>query len=150
MADRQTPTNDSKGSACDEIDEAVGGTVRLLRRARGISLAALGRYLGLSYQQVQKYENGANRMGASVLFRIARFLEVDVGDLFTAVEMGDERWHGVKHVVMAIARESSGETIPEDDIAAAMFEYQRIDDADVRAAVVHLMKRLAGKPAGST
>ena len=58
------------------IDVYVGSRIRLRRTLVGASLEALGDALGLTYQQVQKYERGANRVSASKLFEISRFLDV--------------------------------------------------------------------------
>lgn len=60
------------------IDVHVGSRVRLRRMLIGMSQERLGELLGLTFQQVQKYEKGANRIGASRLFQIARILGVPV------------------------------------------------------------------------
>jgi len=65
------------------IDQLVGRRVRVLRVARGLSQTALASRLGLTFQQVQKYEKGTNRMSASRLHQIATVLNVDVAGLFT-------------------------------------------------------------------
>jgi len=70
--------------APDPIDVEVGERVRAIRLARKVSQSALGRALGVSFQQVQKYERGANRISASSLCYIAGHLEVEVADLLPA------------------------------------------------------------------
>ena len=67
-----TPTN---------IDIAVGARVRLLRREQHISQTGLARAIGMTFQQVQKYEQGRNRISASVLVRIAAALQTTGGHL---------------------------------------------------------------------
>jgi len=64
------------------VDRHVGQTVRKLRRRAGLSQPQLAQAMGVSFQQVQKYETGANRIGASGLFAIARRLSVPVSQLF--------------------------------------------------------------------
>ena len=64
------------------IDVHVGGRVRSRRRLAGISQGNLGKQLGLSFQQIQKYEKGANRIGAGRLFQIAQILDVPVQFFF--------------------------------------------------------------------
>ncbi len=64
------------------IDIHVGARVRLRRMMIGMSQEKLGESLGLTFQQVQKYEKGANRIGASRLFTIASILDVPVEFLF--------------------------------------------------------------------
>lgn len=65
----------------DPIDVAVGARVRLLRRVCGISQEALATAIGLTFQQVQKYEAARNRVSASTLVRIAQALGTTVGEL---------------------------------------------------------------------
>src|SRR5918997_5934088 len=64
------------------IDVHVGGRVRLRRTLMGMSQERLGEALGLTFQQVQKYERGVNRIGASRLFDLARVLDVPIGFFF--------------------------------------------------------------------
>ena len=63
------------------IDIGVGARVRALRAARGYTQVQLGEAIGVSFQQVQKYERGTNRVSASKLYAVAHFLEVTVADL---------------------------------------------------------------------
>ena len=65
----------------DQIDVEVGGNLRRVRLARGYSQTELGEALGISFQQIQKYERGANRVSASMLVKAARFLKVRAVDL---------------------------------------------------------------------
>src|SRR5690348_1507474 len=65
----------------DPIDVEVGRRIRLQRLARGLSQTELGNELGVTFQQVQKYEKGANRVGAGRLSRIAEALDVSVSQL---------------------------------------------------------------------
>ncbi|WP_375464619.1 helix-turn-helix domain-containing protein [uncultured Methylobacterium sp.] len=65
-----------------DADHGVGSRIALLRAARGISQTALGQALGVSFQQVQKYEKGRNRVGAGRLRTIADHLGVPVSTFF--------------------------------------------------------------------
>ena len=65
----------------DPIDVEVGRRIRLRRKALGLSMQTLGQHLGVSYQQCEKYEKGANRVSASMLVRIAAKLETTVAAL---------------------------------------------------------------------
>ncbi len=64
------------------IDVAVGRNVRIRRISRGLSQAQLADRLGITFQQVQKYETGANRIGTGRLVRIASILSVPISALF--------------------------------------------------------------------
>jgi transcriptional regulator with XRE-family HTH domain len=66
----------------DPIDVEVGRRIRVQRIARGISQTELGEKIGVTFQQVQKYEKGSNRVGASRLTKIAKVLGVTVETFF--------------------------------------------------------------------
>ncbi|MGU3536905.1 helix-turn-helix domain-containing protein [Methylobacterium sp. A54F] len=65
-----------------DVDRLVGLRITALRKARGMSQTALGTAVGVTFQQVQKYEKGQNRVGAGRLREIARLLEVPVSAFF--------------------------------------------------------------------
>lgn len=69
----------------DPVDIAVGARIRLLRKVRGLSQQALAEAAGVTFQQIQKYERGANRVSASMLSRIARTLGAPVSEMFGEV-----------------------------------------------------------------
>lgn len=69
-------------TAADPVDVAVGARIRLLRKIRGLSQQALAEAAGVTFQQIQKYERGANRVSASMLTRIAKTLNVPVAEMF--------------------------------------------------------------------
>ncbi len=66
----------------DPIDIAVGARIRLLRKVRGLSQQALAEAAGVTFQQIQKYERGSNRVSASMLTRIASALKTPVSEMF--------------------------------------------------------------------
>jgi transcriptional regulator with XRE-family HTH domain len=68
-------------SAPDQIDVEVGLALRRARLLRKLSQTELGNALGISFQQIQKYERGANRVSASMLVKAARFLKINASDL---------------------------------------------------------------------
>ncbi|WFU90407.1 helix-turn-helix transcriptional regulator (plasmid) [Rhizobium sp. CC1099] len=71
-----------KAKSPNAIDVYVGGRLRLRRKVLGLSQGSLAEALGITFQQVQKYEKGMNRIGASRLQRIAEILRVPVGYFF--------------------------------------------------------------------
>lgn len=71
-----------KAKSPNAIDVYVGGRLRLRRKVLGLSQGSLAEALGITFQQVQKYEKGMNRIGASRLQRIAEILRVPVGFFF--------------------------------------------------------------------
>lgn len=72
------------------VDIHVGKMLRSIRKAKGVSQQALAEALGLTFQQVQKYENGANRVSASKMFDAAVFLGVAPAAFFEGLEGAPE------------------------------------------------------------
>ena len=66
----------------DPVDVAVGARIRLFRKVRGLSQQSLAEAAGVTFQQIQKYERGANRVSASMLSRIAEALQTPVSEMF--------------------------------------------------------------------
>lgn len=72
---------DSRKPRGGPLDIVLGGRIKRLRRELGMTQTGLGEALGITFQQVQKYENGANRISALMLLKLADALGVTVGDL---------------------------------------------------------------------
>ncbi len=71
-----------RGKGIGPIDGHVGARVRMRRTLLGLNQTKLGEKLGVSFQQVQKYENGSNRISASRLFDLTRVLDVSIEHFF--------------------------------------------------------------------
>jgi transcriptional regulator with XRE-family HTH domain len=65
----------------EQLDREIGARLKMARKARGLSQTELGQAVGVTFQQVQKYERGANRVSSSALILIARHLDVPVTEL---------------------------------------------------------------------
>ncbi|MBK1969815.1 helix-turn-helix transcriptional regulator [Brevundimonas diminuta] len=65
-----------------EVDVQIGGTIRDRRAALGMTQAELGKAIGVTFQQVQKYERGVNRVSAAALLKVADALKCSVADLY--------------------------------------------------------------------
>lgn len=79
------------GRGGNPVDMLVGRNIRIHRLERGLSQTDLGNRIGVTFQQVQKYENGVNRVGSGRLFKIAEVLGVPVSSLFEGADFsGDE------------------------------------------------------------
>lgn len=116
-----------------DADHSVGSRIALLRAARGISQTALGQALGVSFQQVQKYEKGRNRVGAGRLQTIADHLGVPVSTFFEGeTDQADatDRAAGLPFLGLAGAT----------DLLRA---YGAISDAQMRRDVLALVKSAA-------
>ena len=76
------PRRKRKSAAFNPIDVHVGNRVKIRRKLLGMSQTVLGDSIGLTFQQVQKYERGANRISASRLFELSQVLDVPVAFFF--------------------------------------------------------------------
>ena len=117
-------------------DKAVGEKVRLQRRILGMSQTTLSDALGVSYQQVQKYETGKNRIGASRLQAIANILGVPVTFFFSEVVVSAELSKGASNDNLA-------EFIASDEGMELNRAFFRIGDARLRRALVGMVKTVA-------
>lgn len=111
------------------IDIEVGKRVRYLRTVKGISQTELAAALGVTFQQVQKYEAGKNRISASRLVAIAVALDVRVSDILPDDLTGGE----YKPLDLATSKH--------------LQRYQSIGDARAKAAITTLTDIIAGMPA---
>src|SRR3954447_11359176 len=127
------------------IDVHVGGRVRLRRTLLGMSQEKLGDALGLTFQQVQKYERGVNRIGASRLFDLSRVLDVPIGFFFD--DMPDALGGGGMRPRRSygLAEQQEGfddETLHRRETLELVRAYYRINDPSVRKRVFELIKIL--------
>lgn len=123
------------------IDVHVGSRVRLRRTMRGMSQEKLGEALGITFQQIQKYEKGTNRIGASRMQQIADALEVPVSFFFEDVPAPTGTAPG--------AKQEAGETSYVIDFLSTPEGIQlnrafaQIRDAAVRRKIVELVRAFA-------
>jgi len=169
IANRRPEANDNRGTVMDDggtekesrpnpIDVHVGSRIRLRRTLMGLSQERLGEALGLTFQQVQKYERGANRVGASRLFDLSRVLDVPIAFFYDDMPYeagGTTAGSGIsgrRSYAFAEAQEGFGAVADDPmnrretlDLVRAYF---RITDVSVRKRVLDLVKSLAPEPAG--
>ena len=125
------------------IDRHVGSRVRMRRMMLSMSQEKLGDALGLTFQQVQKYEKGANRIGASRLQQISGILQVPVSFFFEGapVQPGDR----------PVGMEESpspayvADFLATSDGLALTKAFTRIKDAKLRRRIVDLVSQIAGE-----
>jgi transcriptional regulator with XRE-family HTH domain len=122
------------------VDKYVGSRVRMRRIMLGMSQEKLGEALGLTFQQVQKYEKGTNRVGASRLQQISEILQVPVSFLFDGGPSGAASADGFG--------EGSSPAYVSDFLAtseglALTRAFTRITDAKLRRSIVELVEQIA-------
>ena len=125
--------------APNPIDRHVGSRVRMRRMLVGMSQEKLGEALGLTFQQVQKYEKGTNRIGASRLHRIASVLGVPIEFFYEGAPLGSAALTGFAE---------SSSTYVSDFLSTSegvhlVKAFLAIKDSKIRRKVVELMAALA-------
>lgn len=118
----------------DPVDVHVGGRLRLRRTLMGLSQTELARAVGLTFQQVQKYESGANRVSASRLYYISEALDVPVSFFFDDMSSAG-----------GLAETPKATFEPDRELLELTRNYRSITDAEVRRGIYELVKRLASK-----
>lgn len=121
----------------DPIDVEVGRRIRIQRTVRGISQSTLGRALGITFQQVQKYEKGTNRVGAGRLTRIAKELDVSVGTLLGADGESPKELSSGSNTLEYLAMPGA---------LRLLQAYAQIADKGTKTALIDLAERIAGVP----
>jgi transcriptional regulator with XRE-family HTH domain len=138
------------------IDIHVGKRLRLRRTLLGMSQERLGESLGLTFQQVQKYERGANRIGSSRLFELGQILDVPVSFFFDDMADASARPAGFGHAP-GLAEEGAvfehdmddGLSLDKRETLELIRAYYRIGDPAVRKRLFELTKALGNLPAGA-
>jgi transcriptional regulator with XRE-family HTH domain len=126
------------------VDVHVGSRVRLRRTLLGLSQEKLGEAVGLTFQQIQKYERGANRIGASRLFEFSRILDVPVSFFFD--DMGDRFKNGEASLAYGAADQPQmtldADPLTRRETLELVRAYYRIADPHVRKRLFELTKSL--------
>ena len=141
---------DEKESRPSPVDTHVGGRIRLRRTLMGMSQERLGDALGLTFQQVQKYERGVNRVGASRLFDLSRVLDVPISFFYDNMPepLGTTGGIGPQpaRAVTGFAEPQAGFGSEEPQYTRETLElvraYYRITDPAVRKRVYDLMRSM--------
>ncbi len=120
------------GKLAKQVDHHVGERIRQKRTSLGLTQEHLANALGISYQQVQKYETGANRVSAGRLYEIAERLEAEIGYFFEGLEI-----HRVQEPISHGGKSRSTIELVRN--------FAEIEDPVVRAAVSGLVKSIAGR-----
>lgn len=127
------------------VDVHVGGRIRVRRMLLGMSQEAIADKLGLTFQQVQKYEKGVNRIGASRLFQLAAVLGVPVQYFFQDMPLTAESGqtmveeHAAESAIMDFLRTNDGMELTK--------AFLRISDVRSRRAILELVRSLGGHDA---
>lgn len=117
----------------DGVDMLVGKNIRILRQDRGMSQTELGRKIDVTFQQVQKYENGTNRVGGGRLFKIASTLGVPITAFFEGTNETQNGDAGPSPVAM----------LAEPFALRLVQAFCAVDNMDLRRSLAELAEQLA-------
>ena len=124
-------------------DAHVGNKLKLLRQARGFSQTQVGEALGVSFQQIQKYERAANRISASKLQQLAQVLQVSPAYFFEGLEQGD-------NLIGLSAPDYGAELAGNSDALDLMNAFKRLSNGDLRRKIILMVEELAGQEEDAT
>jgi transcriptional regulator with XRE-family HTH domain len=141
-----------KSDKPNPIDVHVGARVRLRRTLLGMSQERLGEAIGLTFQQVQKYERGANRVGASRLYDLSRVLDVPVSFFFD--DLAAAPLAPIDGAATGVAEPATAAYEPDPLMRRETLElvraYYRIPDPQIRRRLFDLTKAIANACAAET
>jgi transcriptional regulator with XRE-family HTH domain len=147
MAGAEQVVGSERESRPSPIDVHVGTRIRLRRTLLGMSQERLGESLGLTFQQVQKYERGVNRVGASRLFDLSRVLDVPISFFFD--DMPDSlaaNFGGLPNRRLGSHSEAQDpfgdDTLSRRETLELVRAYYRITDPSIRKRVFDLIKSM--------
>ena len=121
-------------------DRHVGARVRMRRLMLDMTQTELGDGLGLTFQQVQKYEKGSNRIGASRLQHIAEILQVPISFFFEGTgEVGEFKTIEPKSLFVS-------DFLASSEGVALVKAYMKIKDAKLRRCIVQLVEQISPRP----
>lgn len=127
------------------VDIYVGSRVRLCRTLKGLSQQKLAQALGLTFQQVQKYERGANRIGASRIFELSQILDVPPSFFFDGAPGGDAGGEAAAGLSEAEQTPFDSERLFRREILEFVRAYDKIADPAVRKRLFELVKAIGGQ-----
>ena len=129
------------------IDLHVGSRVRMRRSLLGMSQERLAAELGITFQQVQKYERGLNRIGASRLWDLAQVLDVNVDFFYQGIDsavsnQSPRKIHG--HNLSETSIEFDMETLTRRDVSTLLRCYVNLQEPKLQKTLLDLVRALAG------
>ena len=132
--------------ATTSVDEHVGLKLKVKRSALGITQNELGDLTGITFQQIQKYEKGANRIGAGRLYEFATILNVPVDYFFEGYKDNNKNKTYLKDSQNVKYNTSN---IPDKEVMTLIKFFTRIEDKKTRDGIVNLARSLS-KSANTT
>ena len=119
----------------DVVDVLVGRNIRILRKQRRMSQTDLANKIGVTFQQVQKYENGTNRVGSGRLFRISAIFNVPIATLFDGMDQASNT-----------RPDASPTALLAGPYALRLLQaFSQLEDTALRKSIAELVERMPAK-----
>jgi transcriptional regulator with XRE-family HTH domain len=138
---------DANVQQADPIDLHVGGRLKMRRIVMGLSQEKLAERLGITFQQIQKYERGQNRISAGRLFRLSQLLQVEVAYFFNDHDWAEQSLPANTHQLTATVAEDRAPLDNPDwrsqESMDLLRHYYNIGDRDLRKRVMEIVKSMA-------
>ena len=119
----------------DEVEKNIGRQIRMLRISEKISQKELAQKMGITYQQIQKYENGLNRISVTRLWQFCKIFEISPDYLFEGVLGKDKVSNGKNQLIP--------NTVATSQDVKLMLAFKKIDSTSNRALIVKLCEAMA-------
>jgi transcriptional regulator with XRE-family HTH domain len=122
-----------KAARANAVDAAVGARIRNLRLRNGLSQTELGEQIGVTFQQIQKYEKGTNRISASRLAALAKFFGLPVAAFYSEVPTSDAK---------SKRKISAGTRLADANVDRLVKAFHRLKDKKLRAAILRVAEEM--------
>lgn len=124
----------AKNLRSDSVDKEIGSRLKLFRTFNGFSQSYVAEKIGVTFQQLQKYETGKNRVSAATLIELSKIMKIEIGDLIGQDKKSDITTAGNYKALMK-----------DKDFMALMDGWQKIDDPALKKQIIKLLKNMTPK-----
>ena len=138
----------SAARSATDVDEHVGGRLRKRRVARGLSQDALAKILGVSFQQLHKYETGENRLSVSRLYQLCLVLDVPLDWFFEGLTGGAAESRHAADFNQSVSSYERASTVNTGEAMTLLRAFHKLRDPRMRELAISLVAMLAEKEAG--
>jgi transcriptional regulator with XRE-family HTH domain len=135
--------NKKKINKPHQVDTYVGKKLRAKRTIIGMSQEDLGRLVGVSFQQIQKYEKGLNRVGASRLYEISKILNTSISYFFEYIETPLVNGQGLSTSLSEDAAKFQYDNITNKEVLNLVRSYTKIKNTLIRRKIMSLIRSLS-------
>ncbi len=134
--------SDKKKGHAQEIDQLIGGRLKEIRKMKGFTQEDVADKLGISFQQVQKYENGKNRISFSRLYELSKFMKTPLESFVSGVEQANLS-SGMSDMAQTPITSAHHATISQKETDELLKIYYSLEDPQLRKNLLTFIKTMA-------